>query len=330
MADGILVVLEPRVNRYHKVNLQLIGEAVYLAGKNGQKITVLYTGEQAEEYYVELSRYGMNRLICTKTSAANDYRSFSEAVIQVIEKRIMPKLVIFPDSDLCRLVASITTTRLGCALTAECIELRYEEGDYIFVRTALGASCIAEIKAMNCDTAICTVKNNVFQGELQIYENKECVLEWMEQEHGEIDVYYQVVQEKVLEHLKTMDIGEERVLIGIGRGVDSAALEVIQEVSKRLKIELACTRPLVESQVMPRCRQIGQSGANVKPALYIAVGISGASQHIVGVRDAKKIIAINKDRNAPIFQVCDIGIVADAKRVFTEVLNYLSSQEVTL
>ena len=81
------------------MNLQLIGEAVYLAGKNGQKITVLYTGEQAEEYYVELSRYGMNRLICTKTSAANDYRSFSEAVIQVIEKRIMPKLVIFPDSD---------------------------------------------------------------------------------------------------------------------------------------------------------------------------------------------------------------------------------------
>jgi electron transfer flavoprotein alpha subunit len=330
MADGILVILDPRVNRYHKLNMQLIGEAIYLAEGNGQEITVLYTGEQAKEYYEDISRYGMNRMICVKQPITDEYRQFSKSVIHVIEKSSPPKLVIFPDSDLCRLAASITATRLGCALTAECIELRYENGEYIFVRTALGSSCIAEINAINCEIAMCTVKNNVFNRELQIQKEKECVLEWIDNEHTDTEVSCQLVKKILLDNMRNVDIGDKKVLIGAGRGVDPAVLELIRDVSKRLKIELACTRPMVENQLMPRYRQVGQSGICVKPDLYIAVGISGASQHIVGIKDAKKVIAINKDRNAPIFQVCDIGIVADAKSLFTDLLNCLSSQEVAL
>lgn len=330
MADGILVILDPRVNRYHRLNMQLIGEAIYLAEGNGQDIIVLYTGEQAKEYYEDISRYGINRMICVNQPVTDEYRQFSESVIHVIEKSVPPKLVIFPDSDLCRLAASITAIRLGCALTAECIELRYENGEYIFVRTALGSSCIAEIKAINCEIAMCTVKNNVFNRELQLQEEKECVLEWIDNEHEDTEVSCQLVEKTRLDNMRNVDIGDKKVLIGVGRGVDPAVLELIREVSKRLKIELACTRPMVEKQIMPRYRQVGQSGVSVKPDLYIAVGISGASQHIVGIKDAKKVIAINKDPNAPIFQVCDIGIVADTKSLFTDLLNRLSSQEVAL
>jgi electron transfer flavoprotein alpha subunit len=160
MANGILVVCEPRIKSYSDLNLQLLGKALSLLAENKADVITLYTGSDSNAYFNKICKYGGDRFIATVVSVESSYKELSEVVISVI-KKVNPQLVLFPGTRLCKMAAASVSTVTGCGLTAECIDVRSEKNGYVFVRSALGSSVIAEIMCINCNMAMCTVKMQI-------------------------------------------------------------------------------------------------------------------------------------------------------------------------
>jgi electron transfer flavoprotein alpha subunit len=201
-------------------------------------------------------------------------------------------------------------------LTADCtgLDIEEESGLLLMTRPTFGGNIMATIFCENRRPQMSTVRPKVMG-----------MPEREESRQGEITYHdlirignplAELVSFEPVGEAGGIDITEAPVLVVAGKGAcDSATLPILQELADTLKGTLACSRPVVEAGLMPYERQVGQTGKTVAPKLYVAVGVSGAIQHLVAIQGAEKIVAINKDETAPIFQVADIGIVGDYAKV---------------
>ena len=298
-------------------NRDNLGKAISLSGVDG--VGCIYAGPDYSQNQKELAAMGVKKLFYADIKCEDSYLAYAR-LVQKICREEMPEMIVFPGSRLGRAVAATCSVALEAGLVADCIDIsRDEDGRLVFSRTALNSSVVAEIIGINHQVMMCTTKQNVFPYEAQ-EENKgeqgpECICIDLS-DVGPLEyTNYELLSSEASEAFQT-NLLKADIVISIGRGVSPQSIEKLQKItSDSNDISIGCTRAVVEAGLLPKAVQIGQSGKVIAPKLLILMGVSGASQHLAGIMNAKRIISINNDEAAPIAQLCDVSIKADANEV---------------
>jgi electron transfer flavoprotein alpha subunit len=313
MEDEIWVFIEHFENTVEVVSLELLGEAKRLAKKTAGAVAAILVGSGLSSDMLEtLAQYGAQKLYIADDETFLYYRSetYTRLLTQWAKKK-GPSAILFgatPDgNDLAPRVAH----RLGVASVSDCTDLKVgPERRLIFSKSMLGAKAQASF-APNGTPQIATVLPDIIG-----LEKPDSKKQAVPIEHIAISEEAAIEKAKVLEFVKadpsTIDIAEAETIVAGGRGVGGKdRWHVIEEFAAAIGGAVAGSRMAMDSNCISIDRLVGQTGKSVRPKIYLAVGISGTSQHVIGLKGAKKIIAINKDRYAPLMKQADLAVVAD-------------------
>jgi electron transfer flavoprotein alpha subunit len=317
---NVFVFAEQREGVIQSVAFELLGKARDLADVLGEKVVALLLGSGIKDKAQSLIEFGADEVIVVDTPELKDYLSeqYSQVMYQIIEER-KPNIVLYGATTIGRDMAPRLASRLKAGLTADCTKLEIQEGadgqlDLHSTRPAFGGNLMATIVCPNTRPQMSTVRPGVMQK--------------MERQAGRQGVVTDFVPKfdtakfkvKLVETIKAdksiADISEAKILVSGGRGVhNKEGFDKLQALADVLGGQVASSRAMVDNGVMPHECQVGQTGKTVRPNLYMACGISGAIQHLAGMEESDFIIAINKDKFAPIFSVADLGIVGDLHKI---------------
>jgi len=309
---GIWVVAEQDRRGIKKVTLELLGEANKLAKARNTHTAVVLLGWGVEQFANLLFRHGADKVYLMDDRRLErfslDY--YSPLLVRTIQ-RYRPEILLFGATVNGRVLAPSVAVKLGTGLTADCTELSITpEGHLKQTRPAFGGNIMASILCASTRPQMATVRPNVMdKEEMEDWSRGEIIrLEWDLSEFKnrveQID-FIEAEGEKI-------DLENAEIIVSGGFGIGSAEkFYLIEEFAEVLGAAVGCSRKVVDSGWKPHDRQVGQTGKTVKPRLYIACGISGAIQHQMGMKKSDKIIAINSDPKAPIFNIADYGIVGD-------------------
>lgn len=309
--------------------LQLISKGKKLAEELGKQLVIIEFGVKQKEVLHKYLRCGADIVL---------FYEFETIKIELVKeifssllKKYYPIVVLGCSDGKNRELIAGTATRLELGLTAECIEISFdrEVDRFVFSRTAVNDSTVANITSIGVKIQICTVKRDIFIiEERQIQADDRAILKCTYEEK-QIDrqegIVKLLLKEKVEENRKQRNINS-RITVGIGRGAASSIKKVLK-LADMLHANVGVTRCLVDDGIFQREYQIGQSGNAISGDTYIAFGISGATQHIVGLKNVKQIIAVNRDKNAPIFQFADVAVIGDLDEFCNCMIKVLSEKE---
>lgn len=309
MSKDILVFVEIKDGGIHSVSLELLGKAKELSRGN---VVAVIIGENAKQNAKTSIKYGASKAFYFDTK---EYITlvYTKAVVYAI-KKIRPEIVLFGATHVGRDLAPRVSVRVSVGLTADCTGLEMkEDGTLLMTRPTFGGSLMATIISPNARPQMATVRKGVMEKAL-FNENLFGDIEEIYLEIDERDKRVEIIETVKKEKIKSID--EEDTLIVGGRGIKNDAMyKKLFELAALLNGGVGVSRALVEEHIAPYERQIGQTGKTVRPSLYISFGVSGAIQHITGMEKSKKIIALNNDKNAPIFKFADLGIVSSLEKV---------------
>lgn len=321
---GIAVFVEHSEDGIHPVTFELIGKAKELAGVIGHEVYVLIIGYQVEEKVKELLHYGVSKVYSYDYKELEHFRIIPYAnAFEDFIRKVQPSSIMVGATNLGRSLAPRVAARFRTGLTADCTILQMKENtDLVQIRPAFGGNIMAQIVTPNHRPQFCTVRYKIFDAaKRQDKPSGEAIS--MVLDESKLQSSTEVLE--IRKGIKEMDISEADIIIAVGRGVKTQAdLDMVDKLAEALKAKVACTRPLIESGWFDAKRQIGLSGRTVKPKLIITIGISGAVQFTAGMNNSDCVIAINKDKNAPIFDVAHYGIVGDFYEVIPELLDKIS------
>lgn len=312
---GILVFVEHVDGEIHPITLELLGKARQLAQKVGHPVYCLFIGNRIEHKAQDLLYYGVDKVFLYDHEALKYYRVDVYAnVFEDCIKKIKPCCVLVGGTSIGRSLAPRVATRFKTGLTADCTVLDMKDNtDLIQIRPAFGGNIMAQIVTPNTRPQFATVRYKVMD-EAQRCDQACGTIERMSIEDAKLKSKIKVIE--VVQKQRELGISEAQVLVVGGRGLkESKDLALLEELATLLGGQVAVTRPLVEAGWAPHTRQIGLSGRTVKPKLIITCGVSGAIQFTACMDASERIIAINKDKNAPIFKIAHYGIVADLYEV---------------
>ena len=301
-----------------KVTLELLSEARKLADRKGEKVTLLTVcDEVGREYEKSASCVGCDRILAARGKGMPyeaDY--FVSAISQIIESE-KPEVVLFPATVNGRDAAPKTACRLGTGLTADCTALDIDpDGNPIQIRPTYGGSIMASIITPLHRPQMASIRPNVM--EVVLREPRAVTVEYREIKKEDISGRSKFVK-SIPKESAFLNLEDANLILAGGYGLKSREnIEKMLELSRMLNAGAAVTRKVVDEGWAPAELQVGQTGVTVAPDIYIAFGISGALQHTLGIKNAKKIIAVNKDPAAPIFNMCDVGILGDASAILEE------------
>lgn len=306
-------------------NRDNIGKALLLSENCG--VGCLYGGEDKSVVENSVSKLGVEKLIYSKISRNETYLAYAQFVCEIC-KIEYPELIIFPGSKLGKAVAATCSISLEAGLVADCIDITKDcNGSYIFSRTALNASVIAQIKGINHRMMMCTTKQNAFPFQLEYTVRTDRPLHITKINADSFaksnNIGYEIIESIECEQSFQSNLLSSPIVFSVGRGISQQSIDKLQQLTQRSNLALGCTRAVVEAGSLPKSMQIGQSGKVIAPELLILLGVSGASQHMAGIMNSKKIISINIDKNAPVREICDISIIADANEVITFLFDYM-------
>ena len=303
-------------------SLQLIQKARELKDKKNAEIWVVCIGSYKEDEFEVIHEYGVSDILFEQLDEYD-----TEQFTNILERMITefdPELVIFSDSNSAKTVSAKISNKFDVGLTADCIDIYVDdEAEYVFSRTAINDSVVANIKCINSKFQMCTVKNNLFKAikskaeyDLKVHRLSEQIESQRKNNH------ISIISRKDNEKERSFDIDNVKIVFSVGRGIrDRETFERIRKLASEWKAEIVGTRAAVEEGWIDSSRQIGQSGVSIAPDLYIGFGVSGAIQHMIGLKNAKTIVAINNDESAPIFNYADFCIVEDINEVIEEMNN---------
>ena len=313
MAKNIWVFCEQRDGELQNVALELIGVARELAEKTGEKVAALLLGHNIKSKAQELIAYGADQVyvVDDKKLATFVTEPYAQAVTQ-IAKAYEPSVILFGATSIGRDLAPRLSARLKTGLTADCTKLEMdEEGNLFMTRPAFGGNLFATIICPNHRPQMSTVRPGVMKklekDDARVGEIIEENIAWNESK------FVVTVLEEVKEVSGVDKIEDAKILVSCGRGVKDVC--PARELASKVGGSLASSRALVDTGVLEHNRQVGQTGKTVRPEAYLAFGISGAIQHLAGMEESEFIVAVNTDKNAPIFKVANLGIVSDAAAV---------------
>lgn len=313
---GVFVFVEQVDNMIAGVSYELIGKGLELAATRGSEVTAVLLGQDVQALVPKLAAYGAQRVIVVDDPALEPYMTepYAAAMAAIIEQH-KPEIVLVGATAIGRDMAPRVSARVHTGLTADCTGLEIgEDGNLRMTRPAFGGNLMATIICPEHRPQMATVRPGVMQ-RAEPKEGARCptedvILPGLEARRN-VEILGTV--KKVAE---SVDIMEASILVAGGRGMGSAEnFALLEDLADALGGAVAASRASVDAGWQPKDRQVGQTGKTVRPALYIACGISGAIQHLSGMEDAGVIVAINKDAEAPIFDVADYGVVGDAVKI---------------
>jgi electron transfer flavoprotein alpha subunit len=312
-----------------KVAYELLGKGRELADDLHEDLVAVVLCAEIPGDIETLGSYGADKVLICQHELLEEYStdSFTNVMCAVISSK-KPAIVLYGATSHGRDFAPRVAARLKLGLTADCTGLEIdEERQLVQTRPAFGGNIMASIITPNNRPQTATVRPNVF-GLPQRDERHAAVVENVPVILNKAAIRTRVVERQIINSDESINIEDANVIVSAGRGCKKPAnLEVLKTVARQLGGTLAGTRAVVEQGWIPHTIQVGQSGTTVGPDLYIAVGISGAIQHVVGMSSAKTIIAINKDPEAPIFKIADLGVVGDAMEIVTALNILLGDQK---
>lgn len=319
---GILVIAEMEHDHIHRVAFELLYKGRQLAEAAGESLScLLLTGQDTDAS--ELCRRGADQVFVMEDPcfAAPEESLFAENIVSFIRER-RPATVLVGATHLGRSLAPRMAAVLGTGLTADCTELKIaDDGALEQIRPAFSDNILAHIKTMN-RPQMATVRYKEFQ-EAQLREDAEIRIEkfppYVTESKG--------VRIEDIASIGEVDITDAEVVVAGGRGIRKEEdLQLLQELADVLGGQVGVSRALVDAGMAASSIQVGYSGNRVKPKVYIACGISGAPQHLAGMKESDLIIAINSDPSAPIFQVSDYGFVGDLYEIVPRLTEVLRSE----
>ncbi len=314
---GILVFAEQRDGVIQNVGLELIGKAKELAAKLDVPVTAALIGDNVEGLAKTLIEYGADKVLVVNDArlAIYDTEAYAQVFKAIIDAK-KPEIVLFGATTLGRDLAPRVSSRMNTGLTADCtkLEISQENGGLEMTRPAFGGNLMATIICPDHRPQMSTVRPGVMQ-KLAREEGRQG-----EVENFHVSLDTSKMRVKVLQVVKEtankVDISEAKILVSGGRGIGSAEnFAALEAVAKQIGATVSASRAAVDAGYIEHDRQVGQTGKTVRPDIYFACGISGAIQHVAGMEESEYIVAINKDKDAPIFGIADLGIVGDANKI---------------
>lgn len=316
MSKHIFVFCEQRDGIVQNVSLELLGVARELAGKTGEKVCAILLGHQIADRAKELIACGADEVYLADDAQLAHYLTepYAQAVYQIVLEQV-PNVLLFGATSIGRDLAPRLSARLRTGLTADCTKLEIdEEGSLFMTRPAFGGNLFATIICPNSRPQMSTVRPGVMQ-KLQPDATREGSVIPVSIRF-DTDKFAVKLLEEVKETQSVEKIEDAKILVSCGRGVKN--IDPAFDLAKNLGGTVSSSRTLVDAGIMEHARQVGQTGKTVRPAAYLAFGISGAIQHLAGMEESEFIVAVNTDKGAPIFKVANLGIVADAAATMKE------------
>ena len=306
----ILIVLEENNGQIHRMGLESIAAGQRLSDEMGLTAGALVLGGNADGLADQASKYQLGEVLKVNDALLKTYSAdgYSEAVKQIIDQE-NPTYVLFGHTYQVRDYVPRLSAKLNKPFLVDNIAIRVENGQPIFTKQMFNAKLSADVEANGSGPFLVSFQSAAFSmdaataGEASIRE-------------ATVQLDTAMIRTKseppFQEEAGGVDLTSADIIVSIGRGIGKEEnIPLAVELSKALGGELAASRPVVDSGWLPSAHQIGSSGQSVSPKLYLALGISGAIQHVVGMKGPKNIVTINKDPDAPIFEISDYGVVAD-------------------
>jgi electron transfer flavoprotein alpha subunit len=324
---GIFVFIEQREGIIQNVALELLGQARKLADELNDKVYAMLLGDQITDQAQGLIARGADEVIVVDAPELKEYTTepYTQAICQIINER-KPESLLIGATTLGRDLGPRVSARVSTGLTADCTKIEIgENGEMLMTRPAFGGNLMATIVCKNHRPQMGTVRPGVLFA-MDVDESRTGAIVNYEVKFNASKFKVKLLK-TVKEETNLIDITEARILVSGGRGIgNKEGFEAMDGLAHTLDAEVSASRAMVDAGYIGHDRQVGQTGKTVRPDLYFAFGISGAIQHVAGMEDSDLIIAVNKDKHAPIFQVADLGIVGDAKQIIKKLTERLEKQ----
>jgi electron transfer flavoprotein alpha subunit len=324
---GVWVFAEQRDGVLQKVSLELLGKGREIAETLKVPLTALLIGSGIGSLQNQLIESGADNVLSVDNELLKNYTTDAYTKVMCdIAREKKPEIILIGATNIGRDLGPRVATRLATGLTADCTSLDIDEenGNLLMTRPAFGGNIMATIVCANNRPQMATVRPGVFE-KLDPQSGRKGNVEEIT---ASIDANnIRTVVENVVKLAKEHeDISEAQYIVSGGRGVGNKEnFALLQDLADALEGTVGSSRAAVDSGWMDKSRQVGQTGKTVRPMIYIACGISGAIQHLAGMQDSDYIIAINKDENAPIMKVADVGIVGDLFKVIPEMISQVKA-----
>ncbi len=326
---GILVFAEYRHGTIASVAYELLGIGRKLADQRGVELAAVVLGGAVSECANDLIAAGADRVLVAEHPELEQFREDIYAgILEKVIREQKPEVVLAGATAIGRSVIPSVATAINAGLTADCtrLEIRESDGMLLQTRPAFGGNIMATIECPQTRPQMATVRPKVMapavpdssrQGQVLVVELPEALLQSRLQ-----------VLETVINTEDQVNIQEVEALVAGGRGLDSAkGFALLRELAEELGGAVAASRAAVDAGWIPYAHQVGQTGKTVSPKLYIACGISGAVQHAVGMQSAEVVVAINRDKDAPIFDIATYGVVGDLFEVVPRLIQRLQEMK---
>lgn len=312
MPDSILVVVEQREGKLNRVSWETITAGQSIAAATGWPLAAVVVGANATSIAAEVAAKKLGKVYAIGSPKLDPYTpdAFAAGLKQFLASK-QPKLVLMPHTYQVRDFVPKLATAMGRTVISDCIGFRHEGGKLVFTRQMFQGKFAADVSFDGDAPWFVTFQNGAFRG-----DKAEEGASLAPVETVAVDIADNVIRNKPQEVFKeakqAVDLTQAEIIVAVGRGIkEQKNIEIAKQLADALGGDLAASRPICDSGWLPMDRQIGSSGQTVAPKLYLALGISGAIQHIVGMKGSRAIVAVNKDSEAPIFEIADYAVVGN-------------------
>jgi len=312
MPETILVVVEQREGKLNRVSWETVTAGQAIAAATGWTLETAVVGASAASIATEVAGKKVAKVYAIESPKLEPYTpdAFAAALRQFLATK-QPKLVVMPHTYQVRDFVPKLATAMGRTVISDCIGFKHEAGKFVFTRQMFQGKLAADVSFTGDAPWFVTFQNGAFRGDKAEAATTAAPVETVKAEIADGAIRNKP-QEVFKEAKQAVDLTQAEVIVSVGRGIkEQKNIEIAKQLAEALGGELAASRPICDNGWLPMDRQIGSSGQTVAPKLYLALGISGAIQHIVGMKGSRTIIAVNKDSEAPIFEIADYAVVGN-------------------
>src|SRR6201998_1350652 len=308
----ILVIVEQREGKLNRVSWETLTAGQAIAAETGWPLEAVVVGGSVGALAAEVAGKKGAKVYAIENPKFEPYTpdAFAAGLKQFLTSK-QPKLVLMPHTYQVRDFVPKLATAMGRTVVSDCIGFKHEGGKLVFTRQMFQGKLAADVSFNSDAPWFATFQNGAFRGDKVEAGSTAAPVETVNVEIAE-DVIRNQPQEVFKEAKQAVDLTQAEIIVAVGRGIkEQKNVDIAKQLADALGGDLAASRPICDSGWLPMDRQIGSSGQTVAPKLYLALGISGAIQHIVGMKGSRTIIAVNKDSEAPIFEIADVAVVGN-------------------
>jgi electron transfer flavoprotein alpha subunit len=306
---SVLCVMEQRSGKWNRMSFEALAAAQKIAAASSGEVTAAVLGSGVDELAVEAARFDVEKVFALDDAALAEYTpdGYTTALEQLIKAQ-NPKVMVFPHTYQVRDFAPKLSTRFGKPLVSDVVDVKSNAGKVTFVRQLFQGKLNADVHAV-APPEFVSVQAGAFRSAEPAGKGAPVEKFAVQLDPSQIRTK---PEQPFREAQRSVDLGAAEIIVSVGRGIkEKDNMPVVEELAQVLGAELAASRPICDNGWLPMERQVGSSGQTVAPKVYIAVGISGAIQHLVGMKGSRTVVAINKDENAPIFETADYAVLGD-------------------